>query len=58
MGVAVADYDNDGDADLFVGNYGIPRLYRNNGNGTFTDIAVQAGLAINGWHTGATFERL
>ncbi|MDI1242846.1 MAG: CRTAC1 family protein [bacterium] len=55
MGVAVADYDNDGDPDLFVGNYGISRLYRNNGDGTFTDIAVQAGLAINGWHTGATF---
>lgn len=55
MGVAVADYDNDGDADLFVGNYGVPRLYRNNGNGTFTDVAERVGLAIKGWHTGATF---
>jgi len=55
MGVAVADYDNDGDADLFVGNYGTPRLYRNNGNGTFTDLAEKVGLAIKGWHTGATF---
>ena len=55
MGVAVADYDNDGDADLFVGNYGISRLYRNNGNGTFTDVAERVGLAIKGWHTGATF---
>jgi len=55
MGVAVADYDNDGDADLFVGNYGVSRLYRNNGNGTFTDVAEKVGLAIKGWHTGATF---
>ncbi len=55
MGVAVADYDNDGDADLFVGNYGTSRLYRNNGNGTFTDVAEKVGLAIKGWHTGATF---
>jgi hypothetical protein len=55
MGVAVADYDNDGDADLFVGNYGTSRLYRNNGNGTFSDVAEKVGLAIKGWHTGATF---
>ncbi len=55
MGAAVGDYDNDGDADLFVGNYGLPRLYRNNGDGTFTDVAERVGLAIKGWHAGATF---
>ncbi len=55
MGVAVGDYDNDGDADLFVGNYGVSRLYRNNGDGTFTDVAENVGLAVKGWHTGATF---
>ena len=55
MGVAVADYNNDGFADIFVGNYGVPRLYKNNGDGTFTDIAEKVGLAIKGWHTGATF---
>lgn len=55
MGVAVGDYDNDGFADIFVGNYGISRLYHNNGNGTFTDVAPKVGLAIKGWHTGATF---
>ncbi len=55
MGVAVADFDNDGFADMFVGNFGIPRLYRNNGNGTFTDVAAKVGLDRKGWHTGATF---
>lgn len=55
MGVAVADYDNDGFADIFVGNFGVPRLYRNNGNGTFTDVAPKVGLDVKGWHTGATF---
>lgn len=55
MGVTVGDYDNDGDADLFIGNFGISRLYRNNGDGTFTDTAEKMGLAITGWHTGATF---
>ncbi|MEZ5425359.1 MAG: CRTAC1 family protein [Pyrinomonadaceae bacterium] len=55
MGVAVGDYDNDGDSDIFVSNYGISRLYRNNGDGTFTDVAPKVGLDIKGWHTGATF---
>jgi hypothetical protein len=55
MGVAVADFNNDGFADLFVGNYGVSRLYKNNGNGTFTDVAEKLGVAIKGWHTGATF---
>ncbi|HEU4597123.1 MAG TPA: CRTAC1 family protein [Pyrinomonadaceae bacterium] len=55
MGVAVGDYDNDGDFDFYVGNYGVSRLYRNNGNGTFTDVAAQLGVARKGWSTGASF---
>jgi len=55
MGVAAGDYDNDGDADLFVGNYGTSRLYRNNGDGTFTDVAPRLGVARQGWSTGASF---
>jgi enediyne biosynthesis protein E4 len=40
------DYDNDGQLDLFVKNYGsVNRLYKNNGDGTFTQIANAAGLA-------------
>ncbi|HEX4914643.1 MAG TPA: VCBS repeat-containing protein, partial [Vicinamibacterales bacterium] len=42
---AFADYDNDGDPDLFVGFDGKPnRLYRND-RGTFTDVAAEAGVA-------------
>ncbi|NQT13410.1 MAG: CRTAC1 family protein [Planctomycetes bacterium] len=44
LGVAVADYDNDGDPDLFVNNYGPNVLFQNNGNGTFTDVTEQEGV--------------
>jgi hypothetical protein len=55
MGVAVGDYDNDGFADIFVGNFGVSRLFHNNGNGTFTDVAAKLGVARKGWSTGASF---
>ncbi|HEX3820733.1 MAG TPA: CRTAC1 family protein [Candidatus Sulfotelmatobacter sp.] len=46
LGVALLDYDNDGWMDLFVSNDTEPnKLYHNNHNGTFTDVAVPAGLA-------------
>jgi len=44
MGVSIADYDNDGDQDLFVANYGPNALYQNNGDGTFTNVARAAGI--------------
>ena len=45
VGVAVADYDNDGHPDLFVAGVGHTTLYHNNGDGTFTDVTAKAGLA-------------
>ncbi len=44
-GSAWGDYDNDGDPDLYVSNYaGENRLYRNEGDGTFSDVAPELGL--------------
>ena len=48
LGVALLDYDNDGWPDLLVANDTQPnKLYRNNRNGTFTDVAVHAGVAFS-----------
>jgi hypothetical protein len=44
MGVAVGDYNNDGHEDLFVAGVHANYLYRNNGDGTFTDVTRAAGL--------------
>lgn len=41
---SVADFDNDGDLDLFVGTYGFNHLYRNDGDGRFTDVAASLGI--------------
>jgi enediyne biosynthesis protein E4 len=53
MGVAAADYDNDGDTDLYVTGYGSNHLYRNNGDGTFTDVTKNTGVGGSGWSTSA-----
>jgi hypothetical protein len=48
MGVAFADYDGDGFTDIFVSNDSVPDfLLHNNGDGTFTDVALLAGVAYN-----------
>ena len=44
IGVAIADYDNDGHPDIFVAGLYRNTLYHNNGNGTFTDVTAKAGL--------------
>lgn len=57
MGVAAADYDNDGAIDLFRTNFSDERvtLYRNRGDGTFDETTSTAGLGLNtryvGWGT-------
>jgi len=56
MGVAVGDYDNDGFPDLFVLGHGRCILYRNNGNGTFTDVTAKAGVENTGkWASSAAW---
>ena len=54
-GCSVADYDNDGWPDIYVGNYGKNRLYHNNHDGTFTDVAEKAGVALGNWSPGSTW---
>jgi len=44
FGVAAGDYDNDGHEDLFIAGAGRNTLYRNNGDGTFTDVTPGSGL--------------
>ena len=44
-GCTAGDYDNDGDSDLYVTNFGDSVLYRNAGNGTFEDVTKRAGVA-------------
>ena len=67
-GVGAGDYDGDGDADLFLltgsaildsyqdeaGEY-TDALWRNDGNGKFTDVTVEAGVGRSGWSNGAVF---
>ncbi|MBI5086540.1 MAG: CRTAC1 family protein, partial [Acidobacteria bacterium] len=49
MGVAAADYDNDGWTDLLVTSVGFSRLYRNRGDGTFEDVTARARIPATGW---------
>jgi hypothetical protein len=55
FGCSAADFDNDGDLDLYVLNYGPNIFYRNNGDGTFTDISQQSGLANPNWSLSAVW---
>lgn len=56
MGLAVGDYDNDGNLDYYYSNVGPMELLRNNGDGTFADVAEAAGVqAANGIGWGAVF---
>jgi enediyne biosynthesis protein E4 len=55
MGVAVADYDNDGLPDIYVTGYGGNALYHNLGNCKFEDVTDKAGVAAGGFSTGAAW---
>lgn len=55
--VCAGDFDNSGTTDLFVAYWGADALYRNNGDGTFSEIAAEAGVAglPQQWSSGCTF---
>jgi enediyne biosynthesis protein E4 len=57
QGVCAGDYDNNGYDDLFVTYYGKNKLYHNNRNGTFSELAEKAGVAgtEDRWNTGCAF---
>ncbi|UCF36353.1 MAG: VCBS repeat-containing protein, partial [Acidobacteriota bacterium] len=55
MGVAAADYDNDGDVDLYVTSLGNDRFYQNQGDGTFRDVTNSSGLGNPSYGTSAAF---
>jgi len=55
MGVASADFDNDGRADLYVTALGRNHLFRNAGGGRFVDVTDRAGVADPGFSTSAAW---
>lgn len=55
MGVAVGDYDDDGNLDVYLSSYGSNHLLRNQGDGTFRDVTEQAGAGDDRWGTSASF---
>ncbi len=53
MGALLADLDGDGDLDLYVANYGVDRLYANDGQGVFHDVTDESGIEPIGlWSAG------
>lgn len=55
IGVAIADYDNDGDEDVYITSLGEDQLFRNKGNGSFEDQTKAAGLGNPDFGTSATW---
>ena len=55
MGVTSGDYDNDGWVDLYLTRFGRNQMFRNRGDGTFTDVSLQTGTDDPSWGVSAAF---
>lgn len=55
VGCAVGDYDNDGNLDVFVPNYGKNVLWKNQGDGTFANVSAAAGIDVDNHAVGAAW---
>ena len=55
MGAATGDFNNDGCVDLYVTNLDVSQLFRNNCNGTFTDVSKASRAEDRGWSVSASF---
>ena len=55
MAAATGDFDNDGDPDLYITNFGPNRLLRNDGGGSFTDVTTASGTGDERWSVAAVF---
>ena len=55
LGCAAADYDNDGNVDIYITAVGANHLFRNLGNGKFADVTAKAGVADPGFSTSAVW---
>ena len=53
LGVAAADYDNDGDTDIYITALGPDRLFRNSGSARFEDVTARAGVGDPGFSSSA-----
>ena len=51
----VGDFNNDGNLDLFVATYGVNKLYKNNGNGTFDEVSSEMGISGDDHMVGASW---
>ena len=55
VGVCIADYDNDGNRDVYLTAFGPNALFHNNGDGTFTDVTGEGGADDDRWSTNCAF---